>query len=471
MKPPSPGAPGLSLGVPKGGALVKWNPPAPDPLPPPPLLGPATLAGLATAILGNLAWGRINGRSPKTTSVPGSATTIRNVDDKWEDGGAFAASVYAYGFPSFNPTGVHALPFGYEANGGIVPMQFPDGPLEHISLLSAQNITSHPALPNSKDLKVRILVKYQGGSSNVWVIFGQYGQSHEIRIRNPKGPNGEGESGSVTHSAPGPDVGGKMTQSQLTQSAGAAGGLIGVAGAINGRTPGPSNGASRVGATGAGQSSNAGGGNNAQSGTINNGKLSNKNGEVTNLYDNRIITINNDNRQYKNIDNSQTLNNAGELQQQQQPGPQTTNRTVRVYNEKVYESTDTTGDLDKIAEEVGRIEKKVGDLLERTDAGELFGNLGDLLGLLTRIWDFLTVDRGGVTYSITAPCEKDADGNPITIEREIGDAEYGDATCDRLDAIADLLAFMMASKHRTCAPMATQPTNNVTITAYEVMEE
>jgi hypothetical protein len=109
-------------------------------------------------------------------------------------------------------------------------------------------------------------------------------------------------------------------------------------------------------------------------------------------------------------------------------------------------------DLQGIAQEVGRIERKI-DLMNTPGSGQNgFENLSELLGLLGQIWEFLTASTSGTTYTLDSPCEVDEEGvklPPIEIEAP-GAATTFEALLNRTDALAELIQAHKNLKQPGC---------------------
>jgi hypothetical protein len=109
-------------------------------------------------------------------------------------------------------------------------------------------------------------------------------------------------------------------------------------------------------------------------------------------------------------------------------------------------------DLQGIAQEVGRIERKI-DLMNTPGSGQNgFENLGELLGLLEQIWSFLSATASGTTYTLDSPCEVDEEGvklPPIEIEAP-GAATQFQALLNRTDALAELIQAHKNLKQPNC---------------------
>jgi hypothetical protein len=86
--------------------------------------------------------------------------------------------------------------------------------------------------------------------------------------------------------------------------------------------------------------------------------------------------------------------------------------------------------------------------------------------LVDALVDALIVDVPGTSYEFTAPCDKDAEGNPVEWTAEIAAADYQPAIVARLDAIADALGVLKGWKQPNCR--TSPPRSNVTVTAYEI---
>lgn len=166
--------------------------------------------------------------------------------------------------------------------------------------------------------------------------------------------------------------------------------------------------------------------------------------------------------------------NDGQVQPQPAPGPNTTQAGQKTIAGTQVQPLRVPQTIAGVAQELGRVESKLETLLRGQDrSGNKLPSLDDLADILNAvrfIVDLLTNDVGEKNYEMTAPCDKDAEGNPLKFQRSFPAEDYGPATLRRTEAILDALATLARWKHRTCAPMGGQPVNNVTITAYEVME-
>jgi hypothetical protein len=149
------------------------------------------------------------------------------------------------------------------------------------------------------------------------------------------------------------------------------------------------------------------------------------------------------------------------------PIPQTST-DQRVYGSQVITSIGVRPDVVAIAEEVGRMEQKLGRLLGGMDTTPdwLDGALGPLLNQLKDvIIDALVVDVPATVYDFEAPCDVDANGAPVVLEQAIAAADYQPAIVARLDAIAAAMGILKGWKQPMCR--VNPPQSNVTVTAYE----
>jgi hypothetical protein len=153
------------------------------------------------------------------------------------------------------------------------------------------------------------------------------------------------------------------------------------------------------------------------------------------------------------------------------PIPQTST-DQRVYGTQVITSIGVRPDVVAIAEEVGRMEQKLGRLLGGMDTTPdwLDGALGPLLNQLKDvIIDALVVDVPATVYDFEAPCDVDANGNPVVLEQAIAAADYQPAIVARLDAIAAAMGILKGWKQPMCR--TSPPRSNVTVTAFEFNPE
>jgi hypothetical protein len=149
--------------------------------------------------------------------------------------------------------------------------------------------------------------------------------------------------------------------------------------------------------------------------------------------------------------------------------PVVTPQDLRQYGDYPIVSNPPRADIASVAVEVGRIEQKLGVILQLPISSPnlldtLLGRLGT--HLLDQLLDALVVDVPATTYTYVAPCDKDGTGANVTLEQEIAPADYNDAVIARLDAISQALGVLKGWKQPVCR--VSPPKGNVTVTAYEV---
>jgi hypothetical protein len=141
---------------------------------------------------------------------------------------------------------------------------------------------------------------------------------------------------------------------------------------------------------------------------------------------------------------------------------------LRRYGSQVITAIGVRPDLASIAEEVGRMERKMGIMLEGADTSPdwLDGVLNSMLNrLVNALVDALVVDVPAATYQFSAPCDYDANGNRLVLNKQIAAADFEPAIVARLDAIADAIKVLKWWKTPTCR--VNPPQSNVTVTAEE----
>lgn len=128
--------------------------------------------------------------------------------------------------------------------------------------------------------------------------------------------------------------------------------------------------------------------------------------------------------------------------------------------------------LEDIARELGRQEQKLAKIIDRVtpqNAGPL--DIGDLLQILELIRDLLTNNVSGAIYEVEAACTITGEQEPRRHTIEVpGGLDRNTAAIARLDAIAELIGAAQLLKQATCGRNTSTPGNNVTVTAYEVMQ-
>jgi hypothetical protein len=148
--------------------------------------------------------------------------------------------------------------------------------------------------------------------------------------------------------------------------------------------------------------------------------------------------------------------------------PATTPTDQRQYGSQIITSIGVRPDVVAIAEEVGRMERKMGIMLEGADTTPdwLDGVLNLTLNrLVNALVDALVVDVPATVYDFEAPCDVDENGDPVVLGQEIAAADYQPAIVARLDAIAAAMGILKGWKTPTCR--VNPPQSNVTVTAEE----
>lgn len=107
--------------------------------------------------------------------------------------------------------------------------------------------------------------------------------------------------------------------------------------------------------------------------------------------------------------------------------------------------------LAQIAQEVARVEQKTANI-SRGVLGS--NNLGDLANALRLILELLNATTPGTTYELNSVCECDPDSDENceeeTFTKDIPAKFWGDASIDRLDAIAEMLQPLKTWKQPIC---------------------
>jgi hypothetical protein len=153
------------------------------------------------------------------------------------------------------------------------------------------------------------------------------------------------------------------------------------------------------------------------------------------------------------------------------PIPQTAT-DLRMYGTQTVTGLGVRPDLASIAEEVGRLERKAGLMLQGANQTPDWFRplLGSLLNdLKNALLDALIVDVPAKTYQFTAPCDYDANGYRLVLTKVIAAADFEPAIVARLDAIAAAMEVLKGWKQPICR--TTPPRSNVTVTAYEFNPE
>jgi hypothetical protein len=110
--------------------------------------------------------------------------------------------------------------------------------------------------------------------------------------------------------------------------------------------------------------------------------------------------------------------------------------------------------LQGIAQEVGRIERKIEVMMSPNAPGNLVDKFDLLDELLKGLIGAIIASESGTTYSLDSPCEVDADGvklPPVLVEAPGALTQFG-AVLNRLDALAELVQVHKNLKQPNCKP-------------------
>ena len=109
-------------------------------------------------------------------------------------------------------------------------------------------------------------------------------------------------------------------------------------------------------------------------------------------------------------------------------------------------------DLQGIAQEVGRIERKLDLMNTPTSPGNMIDLLQEARRAAQAIWDLLTSLSAGTTYTLDSPCEVDDEGvklPPLEIEAPGSTNAFG-VLMNRTDALAELIQAHKNLKQPGC---------------------
>jgi len=127
--------------------------------------------------------------------------------------------------------------------------------------------------------------------------------------------------------------------------------------------------------------------------------------------------------------------------------------------------------LQGIAQEVGRIERKLEVMMTPDAPGNLVGQLGSLADLIGPIVSAILAAGSGTTYTLDSPCELDeATGEklpPVQVEAAGALTQFG-AIINRIDAIAELIQVHKDLKQPNCKPQA--PTGEFVTVNFEQID-
>jgi hypothetical protein len=111
--------------------------------------------------------------------------------------------------------------------------------------------------------------------------------------------------------------------------------------------------------------------------------------------------------------------------------------------------------LEGIAQEVGRIERKIEMMMSPSAPGNLVDKLGDLADLIGPIVGAILAAGSGTVYTLDSPCEVDeATGEklpPVEVEAPGGLTQFG-AVLNRIDALAQLIQVHKNLRQPNCKP-------------------
>lgn len=127
-------------------------------------------------------------------------------------------------------------------------------------------------------------------------------------------------------------------------------------------------------------------------------------------------------------------------------------------------------DLEGIAQEVGKIERKLEIMMNPEAPGNLVDRFGDLSNLLEPLVEAIIALNSGTTYSLDSPCEVDANGDklpPVLVEAPGALTSFG-AMFNRIDALAELLQVHKNLKQPNCKPK--QPTGEFVTVNFEQID-
>jgi hypothetical protein len=127
--------------------------------------------------------------------------------------------------------------------------------------------------------------------------------------------------------------------------------------------------------------------------------------------------------------------------------------------------------LDGIAQEVGRIERKIEMMMSPSAPGNLVNQLGDLADLIGPIVGAILAAGSGTVYTLDSPCEVDeATGEklpPVEVEAPGGLTQFG-AVLNRIDALAQLIQVHKNLRQPNCKPK--QPTGEFVTVNFEQID-
>ena len=165
------------------------------------------------------------------------------------------------------------------------------------------------------------------------------------------------------------------------------------------------------------------------------------------------------------------VTSAGTLPAAQPATAAQTSTTTRTYGPVTVATTAPRATLEGIAEEVGRVEKKLGELLnpKTNNQPDWLEKLQGLWDLINALNNYLQAQGASGTYTASSPCVTDQQGIRIVTEVPFEGAndQFG-VLRHRIDALAELMQAFKDLRQPICNKT---PATNVTVTAYEVTQE
>lgn len=152
----------------------------------------------------------------------------------------------------------------------------------------------------------------------------------------------------------------------------------------------------------------------------------------------------------------------GALSPLKPPPPTLTPTDAHIVNGQPVKSPGPQPTPEGIAQELGRVEKKLAQLLspKEAGAGDRLDLLDDKLDLLRLLWELITSASAGGAYTLSSPCELDANGNRIVQTVNYGGAlNFFGVLENKIDALAVLLQEHKDLKQPICRhlPAVGQP--------------
>jgi hypothetical protein len=127
--------------------------------------------------------------------------------------------------------------------------------------------------------------------------------------------------------------------------------------------------------------------------------------------------------------------------------------------------------LQGIAQEVGRIERKLEMMMTPDAPGNLVDQLGNLADLIGPIVEAILASTAGTNYTLDSPCELDeATGEklaPVRVSAPGAPTQFG-AILNRIDAIAQLIQVHKDLKQPNCKPQT--PTGEFVTVNFEQID-